>query len=966
MITYSANSGLGGWLNVIKMRIGKLVIVFLLIHAMCITHSLATHIRAGEVIARRTSNLTFTYEFTFIGYRDTDSGIQFGGGDFDFGDGTMISEGFDVLETQLSNNIVRAEFKLVHTYQAPNSYFVSYKEDNRNANIANMANSTETAFYTETLIIVDPFFGVNNTPILTVPPIDEGMPGVRFVHNAGAFDVDGDSLAYYLVIPRSSKNSEVSGYRELNDPVFYSNFGQGSEQGGSASLDLDEAYGDLIWDAPGNIFNLAGGQCPEGISECAEYNVAFRIEEWRQIAGTWYRLGYVTRDMQVIIYEGDNEKPELEIPDAVCVTAGEQIKQTIIATDPDGHKVKMEAFGGPFEINQPASFDPSPAVLQQNPGSLDFEWNTFCGHVRERAYEVQFKVTDEPIENGIRMGPSLTEFGTWEVTVVGPAPKGLKAIVNSGRSIELAWESYFCTNASEIEVWRRVGDFEMVMDDCAVGMPPNAGYTLIAKAPASQISFVDTGLAPGANYCYRLVAQFPNPGYGTSYVSDEVCLTLEADAPIITNVDVQETSADGRIKVAWTPPYETNPIQFPPPYSYSVYRSDGFYLINPTLIADKLSDTVFFDQTGINTVENTYSYRIALYDGTGLFVDSSAIASMVALNINPLLSAIELSWQANVPWSNNMLEHPYHYVYRNRVSSADPDAFVLIDSVAVANSGFNYLDDGSFNNIALDDELIYCYVVTTYGGYDNPILPDPLINNSQVICAQPNDNIAPCAPIGLSITNPFNCATATGISGCLEVYYENMISWEENTGTQCDDDVIFFRVYFSASGSEEAFVFLDSTKQTTYLHKQLNSYKGCYRITAVDRSMNESEYSDVVCIDHCPQFILPNAFSPNGDDINDRFTPLFVKEGSIGDFDDSSCPRFILGVNFMVYDPAGQEVFSFTSEQENSIFINWDGKNKGGVDLPAGVYYYVAEVNFDVLDPSNRFKIIKGWVQLLK
>ena len=100
-------------------------------------------------------------------------------------------------------------YTLVHTYQAPNSYIVSYSEDNRNGGIANMENSLNTPFYTETLIIIDPFFGVNNTPILTVPPIDEGIPGARFIHNAGAFDIDGDSLAYYLVTPKMEKNSEL-------------------------------------------------------------------------------------------------------------------------------------------------------------------------------------------------------------------------------------------------------------------------------------------------------------------------------------------------------------------------------------------------------------------------------------------------------------------------------------------------------------------------------------------------------------------------------------------------------------------------------------------------------------------------------------------------------------------------------------------------------------------------------------
>ena len=40
----------------------------------------ATHIRAGEVVAKRVSGLT--YQFTFIGYRDAD-GVPFGNGTFD-------------------------------------------------------------------------------------------------------------------------------------------------------------------------------------------------------------------------------------------------------------------------------------------------------------------------------------------------------------------------------------------------------------------------------------------------------------------------------------------------------------------------------------------------------------------------------------------------------------------------------------------------------------------------------------------------------------------------------------------------------------------------------------------------------------------------------------------------------------------------------------------------------------------
>ena len=196
--------------------------------------------------------------------------------------------------------------------------------------------------------------------------------------------------------------------------------------------------------------------------------------------------------------------------------------------------------------------------------------------------------------------------------------------------------------------------------------------------------------------------------------------------------------------------------------------------------------------------------------------------------------------------------------------------------------------------------------------------------------------------------------------------YENVISWNENESTQCDDDVIYFRVYFSPTGLDQDFYLLDSTVATSYQHPILNSFKGCYRITAVDRSLNESDFSNTDCIDNCPQFILPNAFSPNGDGINDTFTPLYNKGESVLGFDNSNCPRFILEVSFKVFDRAGKEVFDFQFEKESSTLIHWDGKNNAGSPLAAGIYFYVSEVIFDVLPSAQPTKTYKGWIQLLK
>jgi hypothetical protein len=73
-------------------------------------------------------------------------------------------------------------------------------------------------------------------------------------------------------------------------------------------------------------------------------------------------------------------------------------------------------------------------------------------------------------------------------------------------------------------------------------------------------------------------------------------------------------------------------------------------------------------------------------------------------------------------------------------------------------------------------------------------------------------------------------------------------------------------------------------------------------------------------------------------------------------------------VVFKVYDRTGKENYTYDSNEdfENGIFINWRGNTNSGRILESGTYYYLAEVTFDVLDPANAKKELKGWVQLIK
>ncbi len=921
----------------------------------------ATHIRALEITARRISASSLTFEFRITGYRDVD-GVQFAAGDFNFGDGSVASGINWVFAEDVGNDTEKWQFTLTHTYAGPGAYKVSYKEPYRNDGIVNIANSVGTNYFTETLILIDPLIGVNSTPILTVPPIDLAATGLIFIHNPGAFDEDGDSLSYTMSIPYQDRDIYVGGYQSLIDPTFYDDYSTGnSTNDGPPTLTLDPATGDLIWDTAAN----------EG-----EYNVAFIVEEWRKINGVYIRLGYVTRDMQIIVEETDNEPPELEIPEDLCVAAGTYIDDTvydpdIVGTDPDGHPVTIEGFGGPFEVSLPASFSPDPPTPQGPPGVLEFIWDTDCSHIRERSYEVRFKIEDNPGATA----PKLVDFETWEITIVGPSPTGLIATPLPSERIQLNWDSYSCPNSgASMQIWRRIGEFPFAAENCEIGIPENSDYELISTLPIDSDVYVDNnnglGLAPAANYCYRLVAVFPEPKGGTSYASDEACSEIESIVPIITKVDVVSTNeSTGQMRIEWIDPIDIDAGQFPGPYTYDVLRSESQEVGSFESIATNLS-VKYFDDSGLNTTNETYSYRILFYDNSGADIDTSFAASAIRLELIPQAAAINVTWNANTPWSNADPDFPIHEIYRDHINPLDDTELQLIASVDVTQTGFSYADDGSFNGVLLDDEITYCYYVRAQGSYNNSdvSIPEPLINNSQIQCSQPNDEVAPCTPISLAFDESVSCEVLIATSSSCEFdAFQNKLLWELDLSQECDDDVVSFNLYFSQTGTEEDYSLLVNTNASTYTHLGLSSFKGCYKISSVDRSGNESELSEPICNDNCIfdsdgnlGYLLPNAFSPNGDGFNDTFR-------AFGENDPDKCPRFVLSVDFTVIDRTGKRLFTFSSlESENDIYIDWDGKTDGGKNVPTGTYYYSADLIFDTLDPSMRNKTINGWIQVLR
>ncbi|OFY70712.1 MAG: hypothetical protein A3G23_08340 [Bacteroidetes bacterium RIFCSPLOWO2_12_FULL_37_12] len=889
----------------------------------------ASHNRAGNILFRKKDTGKYVYEITLITYTKlTSYDADRPEAKIAFGDGTIGIAQRIVEDSSLGNNTKLNVYVFEHQYPGLGTYIIAYNDPNRNGGIKNMDNSDLTSFYLQSLLIIHPFLGANNSPILYNPPIDNATVDQLFVHNPGAFDTEGDSLSYKMTLPMQVFGNDTVPVANYKSPASF-NLGK------TSTLTLDSLNGNLLWDVP---------------RDTGEYNVAFIIEEWR---GN-FLIGYVVRDLQIRVFGFPNKPPVIH-PNAdstlttfvdTCITAGDFMSYPVSATDPDKDELTLSALSGPFVLqNSPASFT---TVTDVGKAVSLFTWQTNCNHVREQPYQILFKARDNPPNNPPppKDTLSLTDLETWNIRVVGPAPKNLQAAVNQN-SADLKWDTYTCDNAVGFSVWRRKGAYGIPPDNCELGAPPKTGYVKIATVTSISItSFTDdnngNGLARGNIYCYVVVAIF-NDGSGVSesYRSNEACIELEKVNPILTNVSVEKTSlTNGKINVIWTQPSEFDTIVSPGPYQYRLQKAVGMndtnftqiYVYSTPRALSSSNDTTFLDTVDLNTQSFSYRYRIDYWNVTpgDTFrfqnINYEESASSVFLSTVPEANFITLKWRFNVPWQNIM-----YLIYRG-----DPQGnFILVDST----TEITYKDD------SLVTGQKYCYYINAIGTYGTPGILARLENKSEITCDIPSDSVPPCPPI-LSVD-----------AQCDE--YQNSIMWRNSMEDACESvlAINYYTLYWSAAPGQSMSA-LDTIKKITkfppdtfYLHSNLTtSLAGCYAVTATDTSSNknESKFSNIVCVDNCPFFELPNVFTPNGDGFNDIFTP-------------KKTPRFVTNVKFKVFNRWGVKVFTST----NDMFINWKGVTDGGKNLSDGVYFYLCEYELIHLG-GNEKKIQTGWVQLVR
>jgi hypothetical protein len=300
----------------------------------------ATHNRSGEILYARIAPFTtvvanvtvpvYTYSITLITYTDDGPGIAdrcndtiyFGDGqraianrlNFPNAPGALSNCGCstgcgNIIVNDVNYKVKKNVYSATHTYAGTGNYVVRFLDPNRNANIVNIPNSVNQPFYIESLVVILSFTGANSSPVPSNPPVDRGYVSSCFYHNPAAYDVDGDSLSYELDSAKAGYNAVVPGYAL-------------PATGTNGVLNIN-TNGLLTWCNPQSV---------------GEYNIVIKIKEWRKpsCGGAYQMIGYITRDMQMLINSGVTPVvTPTPLPDT-CIVAGAALTRTFNNTAQTG------------------------------------------------------------------------------------------------------------------------------------------------------------------------------------------------------------------------------------------------------------------------------------------------------------------------------------------------------------------------------------------------------------------------------------------------------------------------------------------------------------------------------------------------------------------------------------------------------------------------------------------------------
>ncbi len=157
-------------------------------------------------------------------------------------------------------------------------------------------------------------------------------------------------------------------------------------------------------------------------------------------------IGAVERDMQIEVFNTNNDPPVNGPLKNLCVQAGDTIDFIVTSTDKNNDHIHLMATSGIFQLADcRASFTKVDSVAGF--ASARFRWITCHQSVRNQPYDIIIKSEDDNAEL------PLFDIDNMKIKVLGPSPTVFTASPE-GKFIRLTWQNYGTSVIAGFNIYR--------------------------------------------------------------------------------------------------------------------------------------------------------------------------------------------------------------------------------------------------------------------------------------------------------------------------------------------------------------------------------------------------------------------------------------------------------------------------------------------------------------------------------
>ncbi len=374
----------------------------------------------------------------------------------------------------------------------------------------------------------------------------------------------------------------------------------------------------------------------------------------------------------------------------------------------------------------------------------------------------------------------------------------------------------------------------------------------------------------------------------------------------------------------------------------------------------------------------TTDYTVFITDGNGC----TTTDEMVTVTVLPPLAGLSYSNQSICPGDTAVLQADGNGGDGNIVFTwtNDQDATVLMGNYHLVSPPVttNYvveLSDGCETpNVFLDTVTITVLpqpdLLMSADSYDGctPLTvnfsndTDPVMvsacswefgdGSSSTDCNPTHTYTVPgCYDVVMKVVSPDGCSSDTVLTSYICVWDVPVpdFTFGPQPTTIVNTEISFNNTSINASSYDWDFGYGGQTSTDIHpVHVFPDSVPGSYEVclTAINGSGCMDSVCQTVIIDDEFLLYVPNAFTPDGDGVNDVFLPR------LNGYD-------VTSFNMLIFDRWGEEIF-----QSSFPDVGWDGSAKGGTEIAqTDVYVWLIRVKDAT---TNREKIYKGHVTLLK